>query len=193
MNTSIYANFKTAILILIIFTAITGIIYPYIITGIAQYFFHEKANGSLLIHNNKNVGSALIGQNFDKPKYFWGRPSATGVFPYNPMDARGSGLSPANPDFIARIKNKVEVLQKIHGINNQVPIELVEASGSGIDPHISPQAAYYQIHRVAKARGLTKDVVRKLVDAHIENRQFGVLGEERVNVLKLNLALDNKT
>lgn len=191
MNSNVYTNFKTAILILLIFTFITGIIYPGIITGIAQYFFHEKANGSLLIHNNKNVGSVLIGQNFDKSKYFWGRPSATGAFPYNTMDAKGSGLSPANPDFIARIKNKVEILQKNHGINNKVPIELVEASASGIDPHISPKAAYYQINRVAKARGLTNDVVRKLVDLHIENRQFGILGEERINVLKLNLALSS--
>jgi potassium-transporting ATPase KdpC subunit len=192
MNTSIYKNFKTAILILLIFTVITGIIYPCIITGIAQYFFSEKANGSLIIYNNKNAGSALIGQNFDSPKYFWGRPSATEIFPYNTMDSKGSGLSPANPDFIANIKNKVKILQKIHGINNKVPIELVEASASGIDPHISPMAAIYQIHRVAKARGLKENAVRKLVDAHIEDRQFGVLGEARINVLKLNLSLDMK-
>jgi potassium-transporting ATPase KdpC subunit len=190
MNTSIYTNLKTAIIILLIFTIITGVIYPAVITGIAQYFFSEKANGSLIIYNSKNYGSALIGQNFDSLKYFWGRPSATGIFPYNAMDSKSSGLSPANPDFISSIKNKVEVLQKAHGFNIKVPIELVEASASGIDPHISPMAAFYQMRRVAKARGFTEDAVRKLVDAYIENRQFGVLGEARINVLKLNLALD---
>ena len=190
MNISIYKNFKTAVIILLIFTVITGFIYPITITLIAQYFFSEKANGSFIKYKDTNFGSVLIGQNFDNPKYFWGRPSATGIFPYNPMDSKSSGLSPANPDFIKSIRNKVEILQKTHGINTKVPIEMVEASGSGIDPHISPMAAIYQMSRIAKERGLMEDKVKNLINLYTENRQFGVLGEARINVLKINLALD---
>jgi potassium-transporting ATPase KdpC subunit len=192
MNTNIYKEFKTAIIILIIFTIITGWIYPSMITGIAQWFFPEKADGSFIMHDDKKFASALIGQNFDSPRFFWGRPSATKIFPYNVMNAKGSGLSPASLRFIDLIKKRVEILQKAHDSNNKVPIELVESSASGIDPHISPSAAYYQVHRVAKARGLTDKAVYSLVNAHVEDRQFGILGEPRVNVLKLNLALDAK-
>jgi K+-transporting ATPase ATPase C chain len=192
MSYSIYKECKTAVIILIIFIVITGLIYPFIITEIAQSVFPEKANGSLIVRDGKNLGSALIGQYFDSPKYFWGRPSSAEIFPYNVMGAKGSGISPANPKFIALIENRLELLQKAHKTNSKIPIELVEDSGSGIDPHISPMAAYYQVSRVAKARGLKDAAVRKLVDEHVEDRQFGLLGEPRVNVLQLNLALDNK-
>jgi len=187
----VFKQFKIATIILLVFTFITGVVYPWIITEIAQYFFPNQANGSFIIQNGKNLGSTLIGQNFNSPKYFWGRPSATSIFPYNAMSSKGSDLSPVNPDFIAIVNKRVEILQKAHGTNHKIPIDLVEASGSGIDPHISLAAAYYQIHRVAKARGLTDEKVQKLVDAYVEDRQFWILGEPRVNVLKLNLALDS--
>lgn len=190
MFTDIYKQFRISIIILMIFIILTGAIYPLIITEMAQFFFPKKANGSFINYGEKNSASLLIGQNFTNPKYFYGRPSATQPFPYNPMDSTGSNLSPSNPELINAIKNREFFLQKINGNNAEIPIELVEASGSGLDPHISPLAAYYQAPRIAKARGLSKEAVQKLILDNIEGRQFWILGEPRVNVLQLNLALD---
>lgn len=190
MFTDIYKQFRASIIILLMFIIITGAIYPFIITEIAQFFFPKKANGSFIVYGDKNSASLLIGQNFSNAKYFHGRPSVTKPFPYNPMDSTGSNLSPSNPMLITTIKERVVLLQKANGREGKIPVELVEASGSGLDPHISPLVAYYQVPRVAKARGLSEEAVRKLVTAHIEGRQFWILGEPRVNVLQLNLALD---
>lgn len=188
-----YKQLRTAIIILLLFTIITGLIYPFIITEIAQTLFPKEANGSFIVYGDKKTASLLIGQNFTNPKYFYGRPSVTQPFPYNPLDSVGSNLSPSNPLLIANIQERLALLQKTDEGNDPVPIELVEASGSGIDPHISPLAAYYQVHRIAKVRGLSDGVVQKLVAEHIEGRQFGIFGEPRVNVLQLNLALDLMT
>ena len=172
--------------ILIVFTVITGIVYPLIITGISRVAFKDLANGSLIVRDGKVVGSKLIGQAFSDPKYFWTRPSATTPMPYNGASSSGSNQGPTHP----ALKEAVESRVKDLGGKTPVPADLVTASGSGLDPHISPAAAEYQIPRISKARGIQEERLRELVQKYTEGRQLGVLGEPRVNVLELNLALD---
>jgi potassium-transporting ATPase KdpC subunit len=192
------SQLKPAVIILLIFTVLTGIVYPLVVTGIAQLVFPAQANGSLITSNGKAVGSQLIGQSFDDPKYFWGRLSATGPFPYNAYYAQtltgssGSNYGPTNPALIQEVQGRIAALKAADPTNNApIPVDLVTSSGSGLDPDISVAAAYYQVHRVAIARGLTDAQVKALVDQYTKGRQFGFLGEPRVNVLELNLALDN--
>ena len=189
---------RPAIVSLLMLTLITGVIYPLLVTGIAQVVFPAQANGSIIVKNGKAVGSALIGQQFDDPKYFWGRLSDTGDFPYNAFNAAtltgssGSNYGPLNPALVAAVKARAEALRAADpGNTAPIPVDLVTASGSGLDPHISVAAALYQLPRVAKARGLSQDAVRALVDKYTAGRQFGFLGEPTVNVLELNLALDD--
>jgi K+-transporting ATPase ATPase C chain len=182
---------RPALTMLLILTVLTGLVYPLAVTGLAQLFFPDQANGSLIIHNGKVIGSKLIGQYFDRPEYFWSRPSATSPFPYNAAASSGSNLGPTNPALIEAVKARVAALRAADPGNDlPIPVDLVTASGSGLDPHISPAAALYQLKRVARARGLNDDTVLTLVTQHTEGRQFGLLGERRVNVLQLNLALD---
>jgi len=182
---------KTALIFLGIFTVVTGIIYPLFVTGIAQAFFHRQANGSLMEANGETVGSELIGQAFSDPKYFWGRLSATASFPYNAAASSGSNYGPSNPALIDAVQARIDALKAADPDNNQpIPVDLVTFSGSGIDPHISVAAANYQLARVARYRGLSEGQVGELVSEFTEGRQLGILGEPRVNVLKLNLALD---
>jgi K+-transporting ATPase ATPase C chain len=183
---------KQAFLLLLVFSVLTGIIYPLAITGIAQVVFPDQANGSLIVRDGKPVGSSLIGQPFSDPKYFWSRPSATSPIPYNAESSAGSNLGPANPDLAKIVADRVAALRKADPGNRlPVPIDLVTSSASGLDPEISPAAAEYQVHRVAEARGLDVNVVRQLVAKHTRGRTFGLLGEPRVNVVELNLALDS--
>ncbi len=176
---------------LLILTVITGIIYPLLVTGISQVFFAKEAKGSVILKDGKAVGSELIGQPFDDPKYFWGRLSATGPHPYNAASSSGSNLGPTNQALIAAVQGRLDALRKADSTNTQaVPFDLVTTSGSGLDPHITPAAAFYQVPRIARARGLNEALVKKLVETLIEERQWGFLGEPRVNVLRLNLALD---
>jgi K+-transporting ATPase ATPase C chain len=182
---------KNALILLALFTLITGVIYPLAVTGIAQLAFNHQANGSMMIENGKNYGSELIGQEFSDPKYFWGRLSATGPSPYNASSSSGSNYGPLNPALAQAVADRIKAL-KAHDPENYtpIPVDLVTSSGSGLDPHISVAAALYQSHRVARYRGLTDVAVLDMINVATEGRQFGVLGEPRVNVLKLNLALD---
>jgi K+-transporting ATPase ATPase C chain len=178
---------------LLLFTIVTGIIYPLAVTGIAQVAFPHQANGSIITKNNKPVGSALIGQQFDNPKYFWGRLSATGPYPYNGAASSGSNLGPNNPNLTAAVDARIKALHKAEPRNTaKIPVDLVTASGSGLDPHISLAAAEYQVKRVAKARGLDETSVRSLVAKNTKGRWLGMIGEPVVNVLGLNLALDEQ-
>lgn len=186
------AQLRISALMLIVFSVLTGLVYPLAVTGIAQTVMSGPADGSLIEQGGKVIGSELIGQPFDDPKYFWGRPSATGPFAYNAGASSGSNLAVSNPALADAIRDRVTKLRE-SGVAADVPIpvDLVTASGSGLDPHISPAAARIQVPRVAQARGLSEDAVNKLVAEHTQGRQWGVLGEPRVNVLKLNLALDD--
>ncbi|MGB4887721.1 MAG: potassium-transporting ATPase subunit KdpC, partial [Nitrospira sp.] len=182
---------RSALMMFFILTILTGVAYPLAVTAIAQLLFPHQANGSLISKDGKPIGSTLIGQPFDDPKYFWGRPSATAPFPYNAAASSGSNLGPTNPALIETVKMRVAALKAADpGNDTPVPVDLVTASGSGLDPHISPASAEYQVRRVARARGREEAFVRTLVSQHTEGRQLGMLGERRVNVLALNLALD---
>lgn len=182
---------KPALLMLLVLTFVTGVVYPLLVTGIAQLVFAKQANGSLLYQNEELAGSALIGQPFDDPKYFWSRPSATGQFPYNAAASSGSNLGPTNEALLKAVEARVQALRQADPENAlPVPVDLVTASGSGLDPHISPAAAYYQVTRVARARRLEENAIRQLVEQNTEDRQWGFLGEPRVHVLELNLALE---
>lgn len=184
---------RPALVSLALLTIVTGVAYPLVVTGIAQLLFPTQANGSLIVVDGKPVGSRLIGQPFDDPRYFWGRPSATTPFPYNAGSSSGSNLSPTNPDLVKAVQARVDALRaEDPGNTAPVPVDLVTASGSGLDPHISPAAALYQVPRVARARKLDPESVRRQVERHIESRWLGILGEPRVNVLALNLTLDGK-
>jgi K+-transporting ATPase ATPase C chain len=182
---------RTSVLMLLVMALLAGLVYPLTITGISQLAFHRQANGSLILENGKPVGSALIGQPFDDPKYFWGRPSATLPMPYNGAASSGSNLGPTNPALVEAVKARIAALRAADPDNHgPIPVDLVTASASGLDPDISPAAAEYQVDRVARARGIAEGRVRALVAQHIQPPQLGVLGEPRVNVLRLNLALD---
>jgi potassium-transporting ATPase KdpC subunit len=183
---------KPAIIVLVLLSLVTGVIYPLVVTGIAQVVFPAQANGSLILKDGKPVGSSLIGQPFNDPKYFWGRLSATSPYAYNAGASSGSNFGPINPALHAAAKARIDALREADPDNKSpIPVDLVTASGSGLDPHISPAAALYQVSRVARARKLDEGRVRQLVESRIEGRQLGVLGEPRVNVLRLNLALDS--
>ena len=185
------AQFRPAVVSLILFTVMTGMVYPLAVTGLAQVFFPRQANGSLMVKDGQAIGSELIGQPYDDPKYFWGRLSATSPFPYNAAASAGSNLGPLNADLLEAVQARIDALKAADPQNTApIPVDLVTASASGLDPHISVASALYQVPRVARARGLSEDQVRTLVEQSTEGRQFGILGEPRVNVLKLNLALD---
>ncbi|WEN15567.1 potassium-transporting ATPase subunit KdpC [Rhodanobacter sp. AS-Z3] len=177
--------------LLLLMTVITGVLYPLAATGLAQLIFPHQANGSLIVKDGQPIGSALIGQSFTEPKYFWGRPSATTPNPYNGASSAGSNVGPTNPALTDAVKQRIALLRAADpGNTAAVPVDLVTASGSGLDPQISPAAAQYQLARVAKVRGMTHAQVQALVNKYTDGRQLGVLGEPRVNVLQLNLALD---
>jgi K+-transporting ATPase ATPase C chain len=185
------ALLRPAIVLFLILTAITGIVYPFVVTGIAQVVFPSQAGGSLIFRDGKPVGSSLIGQSFSDRKAFWGRPSATSPQPYNGLASGGSNLGPLNPALTDGIKSRIEALQAADPTNKApIPVDLVTASASGLDPDISLAAAYYQLPRVARERGLAPDAVRSIIAAHARGKLLGILGEPRVNVLDLNLALD---
>lgn len=186
------SHLRPATTLLLALTLLTGVIYPLAVTGAAQSLFPKQANGSLLEANGAVVGSSLIGQSFDEPRYFWGRPSATGPTPYNGAASTGSNLGPTNPVLASAVVERVAALRTAdpRQASTPVPVDLVTSSGSGLDPHISPAAAFYQVTRVAAARGVAEEFLRGLVEQHIEGRTLGILGEPRVNVLRLNLALD---
>lgn len=182
---------RTTIVMLGLLTILTGLAYPLVVTGIAQLIYPSQANGSLIVRGNKAVGSLLIGQAFDDPKYLWGRLSATAPFSYNAAASSGSNLGPTNPDLKKAVQGRMEALRAADPSSQApVPVDLATASASGLDPDISPASALYQVRRVARARGLDEATVGRLIEQHIEGRQLGVLGEPRVNVLTLNLALD---
>ena len=182
---------RPAITLFILLSLVTGLLYPLLVTGISQAVFPAQAAGSLIERDGKLIGSRLIGQNFTDPKYFWSRPSATRPYPNNAAASSGSNLGPLNPALKAAVESRVKVLREVDpGNTAPVPVDLVTASASGLDPHISPAAADYQAGRVARVRGLAPEAVRALVAQHTEDRQWGVFGEPRVNVLELNLALD---
>lgn len=182
---------KPALILLLCLTALTGVVYPLLVTLSAQLFFPAQANGSLLGSNEQSLGSELIGQTFTRPEYFWGRPSATSPTAYNGGASSGSNQGPVNPALIDAVQARVKALRDADPSHSEaVPVDLVTASASGLDPHISPAAAAYQVSRVAKARQMSPDSVTELVERYTQGRQWGILGEPRVNVLKLNLALD---
>jgi len=188
---------RASIVSLAILTAVTGIAYPLLVTGIAQAAFPRQANGSLVVENGAAVGSHLLGQSFDDPKYFWGRLSATAdangkPLPYNAGSSTASNLGPTNPALLDEVKARIDALHAADPENSAaIPVDLVTSSGSGLDPDISVAAAEYQLRRVARARGIDEARLRALVDAHVEERQLGIFGEPRVNVLELNLAVDD--
>jgi potassium-transporting ATPase KdpC subunit len=181
---------RQSLSLLLLFTALLGCVYPAAVTAFAQLAFHSEANGSIIL-GDRPIGSALLGQPFSRPDHFWGRPSATSPGPYNAMASTGSNLGPTNPALRESVKARIEAYRSADPDNTlPVPVDLVTASGSGLDPHISPAAAYYQVLRVSRTRGLPEASVRRLIDELTENRFPGFLGEPRVNVLRLNLALE---
>jgi len=183
-------DIKPAILLFIIFTIICGGIYPAIVTGLAHALFPKQAAGSFITDmSGKEIGSTLIGQPFSDPKYFWPRPSATADFAFNAMASGGSNAGPTNPDYLKSVGGRVTALRAT-GVAGTIPADLVQASASGLDPHITPESALLQVPRVAKARGISEDVLKKAVSQAIEDRQLGFMGVPRVNVLVLNLELD---
>lgn len=192
-------DLKTGLLLLIGLTVLTGGLYPLVVTGVAQIAFPHQANGSLIVNDGEVLGSQLIGQPFDDPRYFWGRLSATSTYPYNAFDAEhltassGSNYGPLNPALLDMVQARVDALHAADpGNTAPIPVDLVTASGSGLDPHISVAAALYQVPRVARERGLSEEQVRQLVSRFTQGRYWGILGEPRVNVLELNLALDSR-
>ncbi len=184
---------RNALTSLLLFAVLTGIIYPVVVTGISQVIFPRQANGSIITKNGKPVGSSLVGQQFEDPKYFWGRLSATTPYPYNGGSSSGSNLGPNNPDLMKAVQARIQALRSADpGNEAKIPVDLVTASASGLDPHISPAAAEYQLHRVAKSRGIDEDRIRALIEQHTQGRWIGLIGEPVVNVLELNLALDGQ-
>ncbi len=182
---------RNAFMSMLLFTILTGVIYPLVVTGIAQAVLPRQANGSIIMKNGKAVGSKLIGQQFDNPEYFWGRLSASIPYPYNGGSSSGSNLGPDNPDLMKAAQARIDALRAADPAPTaKIPVDLVTTSGSGLDPHMSLAAAEYQIHRVAKARGLDEAMVRDIVARNTSGRWLGVIGEPVVNVLELNLALD---
>lgn len=181
---------RTSVVVLVGMTLLTGVVYPLAVTLLGQTLFPRPANGSLVVRDGQPVGSDLIGQPFSKPEYFWGRLSATAPVAYNAAASSGSNFGPRHPDLVKNAKERLDALRSADPAVEAVPVDLVTASGSGLDPHVSPAAAEVQVRRVAAARKMPADDVRRLVALHTEGRQFGVLGEPRVNVLALNLALD---
>jgi K+-transporting ATPase ATPase C chain len=192
------AQLRAAVVMLLAFTLITGVAYPLLVTGIAQAAFPRQANGSLIVKDGKTLGSSLIGQSFDDPKYFWGRLSATTdsngkALAYNGASSVASNLGPTNPALVDEVRGRIDALRAADpGNEAAIPVDLVTSSGSGLDPEISPAAAAYQVKRVARARGVDEAKVKALVAEHTADRQLGFLGEPRVNVLELNLALDGR-
>lgn len=187
-------NLRRAFLVLLVFTILTGMVYPFVVTIIAQTVFPRQAQGALVMRDGRPRGSELIGQPFDDPKYFWGRPSATPGHPYNAMASSGSNLGPTNPALREAVAERIRVLRASDSMGGEpIPVDLVTTSASGLDPHISPAAAYFQIARIARLRQVDAGRIKKLVDEQIEQPVLGVLGERRVNVLRLNLALDERT
>jgi K+-transporting ATPase ATPase C chain len=181
----------SAIRVFLVFTILTGVFYPLLVTAIAQGVFNHQANGSLIMNGDKALGSELIGQQFDQPQYFWGRISATSPMPYNAASSGGSNLGPTNPDLTTEISGRIAALKRYDADNKApYPTDLVTSSGSGLDPDITPEGASYQIPRIAKARGLAPEKLQSLIQRLTQGPQLGILGEERVNVLALNLALD---
>jgi K+-transporting ATPase ATPase C chain len=186
-----YSMIRPALVLLVLFTLVTGIVYPLAITGIAQLAFAERANGSIIERNGVPVASRLIGQSFSDMKYFWSRPSATATVPYNGAASGGANQGPLNPALVDAVKGRVEAMRAAHpDQQGPVPVDLVTASASGLDPHESVAAALYQVERVAKARNLPVEKVKALLARHTKGRFLGVFGEPRVNVVELNLALD---
>ena len=182
---------RPALSLFILMTVVTGVLYPLAVTGVAKLAFAEQASGSLIVREGKTVGSALIGQHFSDPGHFWGRPSATGPMPYNGTGSSGSNQGPLNPALVDAVKERIEALKAADPDNKgPVPVDLVTASASGLDPHISVAGARYQAARVARARGLDPAVLQSLIARHTEDRLLGLFGEPRINVLALNLALD---
>jgi K+-transporting ATPase ATPase C chain len=188
------SELRPALVVFALLTLVTGVVYPLLVTGVGQVVFADAANGSLINSGDRQVGSQLLGQPFSSPKYFWGRPSATTPQPYNAAASSGSNQGPINPALESAVRDRIAALRAADpGNTAPVPVDLVTASASGLDPHISPAAAEYQVVRVARERNLPVAEVRKLVEAATEGRTFGILGEPRVNVLELNLALDSES
>ncbi len=182
---------RPALSLFIVLSVLTGLLYPFLITGVARVFFPTEAGGSLLFREGKAVGSSLIGQPFSAPQYLWGRPSATGPMPYNPLASGGSNLGPTNPALVDTVKARIDTLRAAHPEKSMaIPQDLVTASASGLDPHISPEAAAFQVERIARARGIAAEKVRAIIAAHTQAPELGLFGETRVNVLQVNLDLD---
>jgi len=186
-----FTMIRNSLMSILLFTVITGLIYPLAVTGLAQVIFPSQANGSVITKNGKAIGSKLIGQQFEDPKYFWGRLSATGPYPYNGGSSSGSNLGQNNPALLTAVQARIDALRAADpGNDAKIPVDLVTASGSGLDPHMSQAAAEYQINRVAKTRGLDQTSIHTLIAKHTQGRWLGLIGEPVVNVLELNLALD---
>ncbi len=188
-----FHQLRTATLTLLTLTLLTGGVYPLVVTAIAQLMFPNQANGSIVLNKEQQISSSLIGQSFTSSKYFWSRMSATSVTPYNAAASSGSNYGPMNPALTESVTARITALKSAGGLTSAVPVDLVTSSASGLDPHISPAAAELQVERVANARQISVDDIRKLVAEHTEGRTFGVLGEPRVNVLLLNVSLDQMT